>query len=94
MKILYLAYSDDLRYLVGVGKKIQAQIRCLNELGLEAGGRVLYLTSTVSEEAVEQFRPEIKFSRMPVPAVTFDDAEANQFVGRTHREGFELPDIV
>lgn len=24
---------------------------------------------------------------------TFDDAEANQFVGREHREGFELPEI-
>jgi hypothetical protein len=24
---------------------------------------------------------------------TFDDNEANQFVGREHRKGFELPDI-
>jgi hypothetical protein len=24
---------------------------------------------------------------------TFDDAEANQYVGREHRKGFELPDI-
>jgi hypothetical protein len=24
---------------------------------------------------------------------TFDDAEANQYLGREHRQGFELPEI-
>ncbi len=32
--------------------------------------------------------------RLDAKTETFDDKEANQYIGREHRKGFELPNIV
>ncbi len=64
MRVLYLGFSDDLGHCLGVGRKLRAQARRLNRLGVETKGYLLYLTGEGNATGSGQ---EVEFLKVPSP---------------------------